>query len=276
MQCNGEVDTFCAAIKETMTKLVKYLVFAFNLLFVIAGLAVLIVGIVIRAAYNEYFEFVPDGIFTTPRILIAVGLITFVVAFFGCCGAIRDSRWMLFIFMVALGFLFILEFSAAIAAYVMKGSISESIKNKMDSSMDNFDKEGKEGVTRTWDALQADMHCCGVDNEVGFLDWGTRFNFTNTSPNVTVPSSCCMKVSNDVEEGVCPMPEEGSFVVTISQKDAGEDLWKIGCYEKLAKGMKENVGAVAGAALAVALVEIVGIVLSYLLYKEIGSRYETV
>ena len=42
-----------------MLKLIKYCVFVFNLLFVLAGLAILVVGVVIKAAYNDYLEFVP-------------------------------------------------------------------------------------------------------------------------------------------------------------------------------------------------------------------------
>jgi hypothetical protein len=49
---------------------------------------------VIQAGYKEYLEFVPHEIFSAPLILVVVGVIIFVIAFFGCCGAMKENNCM--------------------------------------------------------------------------------------------------------------------------------------------------------------------------------------
>lgn len=55
----------------------------------------MVVGVAIQSAYHHYSNFVDDSIAVTPVLLIAVGAIVFVIAFFGCCGAIKKSPCMI-------------------------------------------------------------------------------------------------------------------------------------------------------------------------------------
>ncbi|KAF6207174.1 hypothetical protein GE061_018413 [Apolygus lucorum] len=74
---------------------IKYLLFLFNLLFAISGIVILSVGIMIHEMYSNYSVFIGDKLFSLPLIFIVVGIFIFVVAFFGCCGAIKESNYML-------------------------------------------------------------------------------------------------------------------------------------------------------------------------------------
>ena len=51
-------------------------------------------------------------------LVILVGLITFLVAFFGCCGASQESQCMLSTYAVVVGVVFIIEVAAAILLLV--------------------------------------------------------------------------------------------------------------------------------------------------------------
>lgn len=62
------------------------------------------VGIIIQKMYYEYAQFIDDKFFSPPMILIVVGVIIFIVAFFGCCGAIQESNFML----ITVGFITII------------------------------------------------------------------------------------------------------------------------------------------------------------------------
>lgn len=64
--------------------------------FQLTGLAVLIVGGVTQYSYNHYSNFVGDTWFSAPILMMILGGVIFVVAFFGCCGAIKESSCLIF------------------------------------------------------------------------------------------------------------------------------------------------------------------------------------
>nr|CAD7460911.1 unnamed protein product [Timema tahoe] len=60
----------------------------------LVGIALLTLGALIQATITEVTDFMA-GKFSVPSIaLIIVGSIVFIVAFYGCCGAIRESSCM--------------------------------------------------------------------------------------------------------------------------------------------------------------------------------------
>ena len=107
-------------------KCIKYSLFLFNLLFALSGLLLISTGGVIQGAYANYLDFLGDDFFSTPTFLIAVGCIIFFVAFFGCCGAIKENHCMTLTFAVLMGIIFLMEIGAGIAAYKLKGQVGTS------------------------------------------------------------------------------------------------------------------------------------------------------
>lgn len=61
----------------------------------VIGLAGIIAGAIIRVKYDDYEALVSEDIGGVSVLLIALGGIIFLVAFFGCCGALRKSVVML-------------------------------------------------------------------------------------------------------------------------------------------------------------------------------------
>lgn len=80
----------------TTTISIRELHFRFGL-FQIAGLALLAVGVLLKLKNNDVESFIPDKYHLSlpPILLIAIGAFIFITAFFGCCGAIRESTCML-------------------------------------------------------------------------------------------------------------------------------------------------------------------------------------
>ena len=62
----------------------------------ISGVVIIIVGALIESIYRNYLNFLaPKLSFASPpMVLIGVGLVIFVVGFFGCCGAAKENRCM--------------------------------------------------------------------------------------------------------------------------------------------------------------------------------------
>ena len=59
------------------------------------------------------------------------------------------------------------------------------ITKNMEKGLQNYGSEGFEGVTTTWDLVQKDFKCCGVE------DWKDWRNVTQFSDGA-VPDSCCI------------------------------------------------------------------------------------
>ena len=147
---------------ETSIKCIKYTLFLFNLLFTVSsenssshtsisisknlegsllvsasphdlfpcqlsGLFLIVTGGVVQGAYSQYLDFLGDQFFSTPVFLVIVGCVIFFVAFFGCCGAIKENHCMTFTFAILLGIIFLMEIGAGIAAYRLKHEVSVTV-----------------------------------------------------------------------------------------------------------------------------------------------------
>lgn len=67
------------------------------------------VGTTIYAVYEDFRHFLDPSYFSPATILIVVGALIFIIAFFGCCGAIKESTCMVLVVRIFLVFyLFIL------------------------------------------------------------------------------------------------------------------------------------------------------------------------
>merc|ERR1712168_1080369 len=82
---------------------------------------------------------------------------------------------------------------------------------------------GYEGVTNTWNLVQANFKCCGVEN---YKDWEKRFPTNGTAPG-TVPDSCCKAEKENC--GVRPDPSS---------------LWADGCFSKFSQTFTDNLSYV--------------------------------
>lgn len=65
-----------------------------NAWFQITGIILIAIGATIHAAYSDYPHFLDDKFLSVPSLLIAIGSIIFFIAFFGCCGAVRENYCM--------------------------------------------------------------------------------------------------------------------------------------------------------------------------------------
>ncbi|KAF0298603.1 CD63 antigen [Amphibalanus amphitrite] len=205
-------------------KCVKYLMFFFNFIFVISGIALATLGAVIKGYYNKYLDFLGGGVVGAPIQLIIVGVVIFFVAFLGCCGAIRESYCMTMTFAVLLALSFILELAAGIAAYMLRDDIRTTLNTNMPATMQNYGQDGYAGVTRTWDGVQMALDCCGIFNYT---------NWANTSYGAygdRVPDTCCRIFSVGCGAGVAILPAS----------EAAHTIHTAGCLYKLQEEMKHG------------------------------------
>lgn len=64
-------------------------------LFQLSGLALIIIGAVIKLKYDDYMIHLSDSSLTTgPVFLVVIGVIVFIIGFLGCCGAYKENYCM--------------------------------------------------------------------------------------------------------------------------------------------------------------------------------------
>merc|ERR1712079_878616 len=135
--------------------------------FTLSGLFLIVTGGVVQGAYSQYLDFLGDQFFSTPVFLVIVGCVIFFVAFFGCCGAIKENHCMTFTFAILLGIIFLMEIGAGIAAYRLKHEVKHLLETNMEKGMLNYNETGYDGVTHTWDIIQTEVGRYKIASKLG-------------------------------------------------------------------------------------------------------------
>jgi CD63 antigen len=217
---------------------IKYLMFVFNFIFVVCGIALIVIGAVVQK--QDFTVFLNNKYVTAPTILIVVGVIIFVLAFLGCCGAIRENHCMVMAFGIMLFLVFIIEIAGGITAYVNRNELENILKDNMNNSI----KQAKGDAKTIWNEMQSKWECCGVEDYHSY--------------NGTLPDSCCP--ADQVDQGQCPETS----------------AYKVGCFGKMLDAMKNAIGVIGGVAIGIAVIELLGVMFSWCLASAIKKEYEGV
>ncbi|XP_072453114.1 CD9 antigen-like [Notamacropus eugenii] len=181
------------------TKCITYLLFGFNFIFWLAGIAVLAIGLWLRfdSQTKSIFEQEENNssFYTGVYILIGAGALMMLVGFLGCCGAVQESQCMLGLFFAFLLVIFATEIAAAIWGYSHKEKV---IREIMEFYRETYNKmKTKEGpYNETLKAIHHALDCCGL---TGVLDQ----LITDTCPNKDLISTVTIKP--------CPIATEEVF-----------------------------------------------------------------
>jgi len=228
-------------------KCVKLLLFAFNLIFVIAAIALIAVGAYVQIKLVDYYDFFGNE-YTGPGILlIVVGVFIFLIAFFGCMGALKENYCLTMSFAVLLAVVFIMMIAGGIAAYVMRNSIEKEVTSILSDAQKNFNLPGHEGVTKTWNKLQHEFACCGVKNST---EWPALLNGT-------YPASCC------IDDTTCDTAKAA-------------DMKQTPCEDAFVNWLKDKVAIIGGVGVGLAFIMIVGVLFACCLARAIRKEYEVV
>ncbi|KAF5271939.1 hypothetical protein FQA39_LY07956 [Lamprigera yunnana] len=214
----------------------------------ISGIAILTVGAIIHTLYYHYSQFVDPSFGSAPILLIIVGIIVFIVAFFGCCGAVKENHCMIITFSAFLVIIFCLEMAAGIAGYIRRNDIEDMLDNHLNTTMHQY--YNKTDDRRSWDVMQHELTCCGMK---GPSDW------IGISPNDSLPHTCCPNV-----------PPEGSCTMQTPDK------YEKSCLTELKQVLVKYGTVIGGVGVGIALVQLIGVVFACCLARSIRKEYETV
>jgi len=236
----------------------KYFLFATNFLIFILSCVVLGLGIWVVVDRSSFLDLLDQTNASVPIYNSAVILILFVsvsaiiISFLGCCGAYRESRCMLgtyFIFNLAL--LVLITVGAIIGMAQGVGKLSSPLLD----TLARYDSSRSTAIETTWDQVQADFSCCGVDSPQDWLEYNgmfqgdTMYARGNTYLLARVPESCCSAASDKDKCMVTPTQYNGAFAQ--------------GCFALVQAQVEQHVRVLGGVSIAVIVIMVLNLFISF-------------
>ncbi|XP_026329952.1 CD63 antigen-like isoform X2 [Hyposmocoma kahamanoa] len=236
------------------TSFVKYVLFFFNLVVALFGLAVVGVGVAVLMNWTLITqELQRQGhLAVAPWVFIIVGAIMFVIAFFGCCGAIRESHCMVVTYAIFLLVIIIVQVVLAVLMFTYGETIQQHLVTTVDKIFDNSrnspsDSE-RQAAQVVFVNIEQQLECCGKG---GPSDYG---RFTQVA---SLPSSCCVR--------------SGTSTASIAGQCTLIDANKEGCRQKVAEIYQTWNKTIAAIAIGVACIEVVGALFALCLANSIRN-----
>ncbi|XP_049574086.1 CD82 antigen isoform X1 [Syngnathus scovelli] len=249
----------------------KYFLFIFNLIFFLLGGVIMGFGLWLLLDNQSFIVVLNDSIAVKAAcyILIGVGTFAMLLGFLGCLGAIYEIRCLLglvsefekleqshsVVYFTCLLLILIAEIVAGALIYFQKDVLNEEMSKIVSKVLDNY--PGNYSTTaQAWDFIQRNMECCGWN---GQSDWNGNMVIINSS-QLLFPCSCynmSVATGNISESGFC---------------EAQTPEWPVydtGCALNVESWLLTNIGVVLGICVAIALIELLGMVLAIWLCKNI-------
>ncbi|RZC43280.1 CD63 antigen, partial [Asbolus verrucosus] len=147
----------------------------------LVGAALITLGTIYKINFNDVNNAIPDAyehFHLIPILTIVVGSIIFLIAFFGCCGAVRNSPCLLTTYAIILLTIFILQITLGVFIFLEvknEKDLNKNVKQTIAKIFSNYEKE-QELV----DFIQQELKCCGTTGPDYWQENGKE-----------VPKSCC-------------------------------------------------------------------------------------
>ncbi|XP_027710807.1 CD63 antigen [Vombatus ursinus] len=229
-------------------KCVKFLLYVLVLAFWACAVGLIAVGVAVHFTLNQTIPIGSTAGSVVPVVIIALGTFLFLVAFLGCCATCKDNYCLMTTFAILLTLIVLVEVAAAIAGYVFRDKVKSEFDKGFRDEMKAYEKNNN--TAQFLDKLQEGFKCCGAMN---YTDWEQ----VPQIPKNRVPDSCCINVTQSCGTNFKP-----------------SDINQEGCVEKIGNWLKHRALVLAGVALGVTFVEILGVIFACCLMKSIRSGYE--
>lgn len=229
-----------------MANLLKYLLFGSNFVIFVIGCVVLGLGIYALVDGASLVTLVDKSgagadinitAFTSAAyIFIVVAVFVVILTFFGCCGAIKESKCMLGTYFTLILVMFVVMIAGAVLGYstsmnTLQNALEKTmplVGDKMDD-MDNAN-ETQKPIAEAWNEVQTSLKCCGtkMNKTDDYISWEKNGTYPlGNLGDIRVPKTCCARFESD-QVAVCQkFPFDTKFNVT-------------GCFDKLDQTFEDN------------------------------------
>ena len=237
---------------EKSTYCVKYFMFSMNILFWFTSCLILAIAVYAMIEKQEIYGQISRLTTDPAAILLGIGIVMFVISFAGCLGALRENICLLRFYSFMLGFMLLLEITAAILGYVY----SQKVKTEMDSAFTKMIENYLDDpdLQLIMDTVQKELKCCGSEK---YSDWERNSYYNCSSPAIEscgVPYSCCI---TDEVNSQC-----GFGVLAISEGEAESIVYTQGCLKGVEDWFRGNLILMASIAACLPVLQLIGFCLS--------------
>ncbi|XP_056907440.1 CD151 antigen isoform X1 [Takifugu flavidus] len=236
----------------------KYLIFLFNIIFWLAGGAVLAVGVWTLVEKSDYITLLSSSFYSASAyILIAAGAIVIATGIIGCCATLREKKSLLIVYLCLLLCIFLLEIIAGVLAYITYQEcfpfcyqLDEDLRQNLKTTMQQkYRHPGEEKVTEAVDKLQQEFKCCGSHN---YSDWADSVWIQQNER--VVPDSCCK-----------------TQIALCGQRDHPSNIYKVegGCIMKLEEFILTQLYILGAVGIGIAFLQLLGMMFTCCLYRNL-------
>lgn len=243
--------------KETCgTICLKYLLFAFNFLFWLAGGVVMAVGVWTLVLKSDYISLLSSKTYAASAyILVLAGVIVMVTGVLGCCATFKEQKRLLRVYFILLLCIFLLEILAGVLAYIYYQQLNDELKQNLKKTMtEKYNQTNYEHITKAVDKLQQEFKCCGSNSSA---DWAESVYIRSGAKGRKVPDSCCKTITN-----MCGIRDHPSNIYKVEG----------GCITKLENFILDHLKIIGAVGVGIACVQIIGMVFTCCLYRNLKAE----
>jgi len=239
-------------------RLVRWGLIAANTLSMLCCLLVVSIGIWTLVSKSFLSGLLVDRLFLSCAYLqVGAGLLCLVNCLFGCYSAFKEVKSLLVVYTAISVLLLTVLVMGGVMAYIFRHQVQENMKAQLVLNLRKYDPRTESVVTSSWDRTQIELQCCGmmtIQVEQSWQVW--RYNTViNPGPglkNIKVPTSCCKL----------------GMACVVNNQTMMENIWPGDCYHKGMEFLQGHSQVMGGVTLAVAVIMVFGIVLSFLLFQK--------
>lgn len=198
--------------------------------------------------YGAYLSYADHRFATGEVLLIIIGVFIMLMGFLGCFGTIKENYCLLATFAGCLALILTIEMAAGIIGFVYKTEVRKAGEDSLQKAV--VDYSNRTDAKHLLDWAQAEFKCCGNSG----------------------PEDYNFKEGNETYSH-CGKPGQGVKSCHKGRKCTGK-LYTHGCSAKFVEFVKDNLGAIGGVAFGIAFIELIGIILSCWMMRNIKGEYE--
>ncbi|KAK6173885.1 hypothetical protein SNE40_017263 [Patella caerulea] len=235
-----------------------------NILFMLIGLAVLIMGVVFKVHFEPLeYAFLDDSdktdfnlsyAFTTLTYsLMVFGVFIILVALLGFSGAHFKSKIILVAYAVIVMIILVAEITVVTVAVTRGTNAEKEIKDGLEDSLRKY-KENDYGVSaKAFNTIWSTFGCCGIDSYADFKDGNiTDFCFHKDNTHKLIPVGCCKNVDYEAAHRI----DFKQYEECLSNPTE-DNAYLTGCYSELKDAVTQCSSVSIGVGIFILIVEVV-------------------
>jgi len=168
------------------------LIFTVNIILFIVGVVQIGIASYILGGGTEYLGFaadIYDGNDSAVNATLAFGVIFVVISFWACCGAMRHSKCMLWVYAIVLFFM-IMGQAMTVAALAVSVEYGESIFGELWAELES----------ETIDDIENTYECCSFNGKSSDTSLADSTNYLSCFADKGFEESCWQKFEDDIDE----------------------------------------------------------------------------